>query len=134
VGSDRRKSFRARIWCGLWSAVILAVTVPWTDFVGHTHWQKVQWIPFRSPPVKIVDVAANTLLYVPLGYLLLKATAPRARLWHAAVLAGALSIAVEWSQLYSHYRFPSVQDVVCNVFGACVGAWLAPRRVRRDSR
>src|SRR6266545_7808520 len=37
---------RARIGFGVWSVVIVAATIPWTDLVGHTHWQKVQWIPF----------------------------------------------------------------------------------------
>ena len=69
----RRSSFLIRqraaaIAFGIWSAVILAVTVPWTDFVGHTHWGKVQWIPFVSPPVKPLDIAGNVLLYLPFGY------------------------------------------------------------------
>lgn len=110
-----------------WSAVILAVTVPWTDLVGHTHWAKVQWVPFRSPPVKAIDVVANILLYIPFGYAGLRASPLRARLWHTAALAFVLSVAVEWSQLYSHSRFPSVQDVLCNVSGAWIGGWLAIR-------
>ena len=60
--------FRARIVFGVWTAVIVAATVPWTDLVGHTHWGKVQWIPFVSPPVKLLDVVGNILLYAPFGY------------------------------------------------------------------
>ena len=125
--SDRRASFRWSVACAVWSMVIVAATVPWTSFVGHTHWQKVQWIPFRSPPVRVSDIVGNTLLYLPFGYTLLRPTR-RLRIWHALVLAGALSISLEWSQLYSHSRFPSVQDVLCNTCGAAVGAWLATRR------
>jgi VanZ family protein len=116
---------RARIGFGVWSVVIVAATIPWTDLVGHTHWQKVQWIPFRSPPVKLLDVVANVALYLPFGYLLARASASRARIWHAAALAGALSLVLEWTQLYSHSRFPSVQDVVCNILGSSLGAWWA---------
>jgi len=123
----RRHTFPAWLWFAAWSALIVAATVPGKDFVGHTHWQKVQWIPFRSPPVKGFDVAANVLLYLPLGYTLLRAL-PRPRIWYAVAFASLLSVALEWSQLYSHWRFPSAQDVVCNVFGAWVGAWLATRR------
>ncbi len=112
----------------MWSAVIVAATVPWTDFVGHTHWQKVQWIPFRSPPVRLLDVVVNIVLYLPFGYQLVRASASRARVWHAVALAGALSLTVEWSQLYSHSRFPSLQDVVCNILGSWIGAWWATRR------
>jgi glycopeptide antibiotics resistance protein len=124
---DDRPSLGASIAFLVWSAVIVATTVPWTDLVGHTHWRKVQWVPFRSPPVKAVDVIVNVLLYLPFGYTWRRARTSRARLWHAAALAFSLSLAIEWSQLYSHSRFPSVQDVLCNVGGAWVGAWLATR-------
>ena len=123
--SDRRAAVRARIGLGVWSAVIVAATVPWTDFVGHTHWQKVQWIPFRSPPIKLIDVVVNVLLYLPFGYQLVRAFPSRARVGHAASLAAAISLMMEWSQLYSHSRFPSVQDVVCNILGSAVGAIAA---------
>lgn len=111
-----------------WSAVVVAATVPWTDLVGHAHWRKVQWIPFFSPPVKAIDIIVNVLLYVPFGYTWMRASPFRVRLWHAAALAFVLSFAVESSQLYSHSRFPSVQDVLCNVCGAWVGGRLASRR------
>ena len=101
-------------------------TFPW-DVVGHAHWQKVQWIPFRSPPVKLRDVLINLALYFPFGYAVVRALAQHARRWHAVALACALSIAIEWSQLYSHSRFPSVQDVLCDIAGAWGGAWLATR-------
>ena len=70
----------------------------------------------------------NIALYLPLGYTLARALAHRARGWHAVVLAGALSLTIEWSQLYSHSRFPSLQDVLCDVLGAWVGARLATPR------
>ena len=110
-----------------WSAVIMAATVPWTDLVGHTHWGKVQWLPFLSPPVKMFDVLVNVLLYMPFGYAWLRVSWFRTRLWQAAALAFVLSVAVEWTQLYSHSRFPSVQDVLCDVSGALIGGWLAVR-------
>ena len=117
----------ARIAFVAWTAAIVAGTVPWTDFVGHTHWGKVQWIPFVSPPVKLLDVVGNVLLYLPFGYSLIRASPPRVRGWHAVVVAGLLSFAVEWSQLYSHSRFPSMQDVACDVSGAWLGARWANR-------
>jgi glycopeptide antibiotics resistance protein len=129
ASSPQRNTFLARIGFGVWSALIVAATVPW-DFVGHTHWQKVQWIPFRSPPVKLFDIVGNIALYLPFGYTMVRASAGRARVWHAVGLAAVLSLTLEWSQLYSHSRFPSVQDVVCNVSGAWVGAWLATRSYR----
>ena len=126
--SGGRRSLRPSITFVVWSALILAATVPWTDLVGHTHWRKVQWIPFQSPPVKAVDVVVNVLLYLPFGYTSMRARASRARVWHGVALAFALSLALEWSQLYSHSRFPSLQDVLCNICGAWIGGWLATRR------
>jgi len=82
-----------------WSALILAATVPWTDLVGHTHWRKVQWIPFKSPPVKAIDIVINVLLYVPFGFAWMRASPFRARLWHAAALAFVLAVAGARSQL-----------------------------------
>jgi glycopeptide antibiotics resistance protein len=119
---------RHRVAFGVWTAIIFVTTVPWTDLVGHTHWGKVQWIPFVSPPVRLLDVVGNLLLYVPFGYQLILASPPRLRGWHAAAIAGVLSFAVEWSQLYSHSRFPSTQDLLCNVSGAWLGAAWADRR------
>ncbi|MCU1384004.1 MAG: hypothetical protein JWL71_2701 [Acidobacteria bacterium] len=115
---------------GVWTLAIVAATVPWTDFVGHTHWQKVQWIPFVSPPVKLLDTVVNILLYIPFGYGFIRASASRRRPWQGAAIAAALSFAAEASQLYSHSRFPSLQDVVCNVSGAWLGAWWAAPRPR----
>jgi len=129
--SSRGPVFRARILFAVWTGIILATTVPWTDLVGHTHWGKVQWIPFVTPPVKLLDIVVNLLLYGPFGYQLIRASPPRVRGWHAAVLAGSLSLAVEWSQLYSHSRFPSTQDLLCNVSGAWVGAAWAGRGRQR---
>src|ERR1700741_399609 len=97
---NRRSSSQSWIAFGIWSAVIVAATVPTTDFVSHTHWQKVQWIPFVSPPVKLVDVVVNIGLYFPFGYTLARASGPRFRAWRAVALAGVLSVVLEWSQLY----------------------------------
>src|SRR5664279_2401478 len=104
--------FQARLACGAWSALIAAATIPWRSFVGHTHWQKVQWIPFISPPVKALDILGNILLYVPFGYGVVRSFPLKLRAGRAVAIAGTLSLAIEWSQLYSHTRFPSLQDVV----------------------
>jgi len=108
----------------LWTLIICAGVVPWTDLQNHTHWSKVQWIPFVTPPVKLVDIVLNVALYVPFGYWFTR-WAGRRRTGLAVASAGALSLVTEWTQLYSHSRFPSLTDVTCNVFGALIGVWLA---------
>src|SRR4029077_6114665 len=96
-GPGSRRSWTAAIGFAVWTAVILAATVPWTDLVGHTHWRKVQWIPFKSPPVKAIDIVVNVLLYAPSGSPGVRAPPFRARLWPAAALAFVLPFAAEGS-------------------------------------
>jgi glycopeptide antibiotics resistance protein len=109
------------------TAMLLATAYPWSDLQDHSHWARVGWVPFVSPPVRLLDVAANLLLGAPIGF----ATA-----WGlgrgpatAALIAAGTSVAAEWTQLYSHSRFPSATDVICNVGGAFALA-VATRRDR----
>ncbi|HUK33213.1 MAG TPA: VanZ family protein [Vicinamibacterales bacterium] len=115
-------SYRFRLV--LWTLVICAGVVPWTDFQNHSHWSRVQWIPFVTPPVKVVDILVNIALYLPFGYWFIRWSGQR-RMGAALVSAGVLSLVTEWSQLYSHSRFPSFTDVTCNLIGTFIGAWIA---------
>jgi hypothetical protein len=120
---------------GLWlsAAAVLAADLPWGDFQGHTHWQTVAWIPFVSPPVRPIDVLQNVLLLVPLGFFCgVGARTASSALWRALSLGFLLSLAGEWTQLYSHLRFPSATDLAANVMGAALGAALA-LSVRRST-
>lgn len=84
----------------------------------------MQWIPFVTPPVKVFDIVVNVALYAPFGYWFVRWAGKKRSL--LAVVAGAsLSLVTEWTQLYSHSRFPSFTDVTCNVIGAIVGVWIA---------
>ena len=107
----------------------LAADYPWGNWVGHTHWARVGWIPFYSWPVSIFDILQNTLLFLPAGFCARLALGPRARVW-APLLTLPVSLLGEWTQLYSHNRFPSATDLVCNLLGSMIGAWLAGRLVR----
>ncbi len=75
------------------------------------------------------DVAANVLLYVPLGACLAWLLAPRfggpAAVVAATLAATALSFAIEFAQLYETRRVASLADLACNVAGAIAGACLA---------
>lgn len=107
--------------------VIVLAVFPWGDFQGHTHWQNVGWIPFVSPPVRFFDIVANALLFIPFGAAVIVNMKRRTRKALAvATFAGALlSFTGEATQLYSHGRFPSATDLVCNTFGAFLGASVA---------
>lgn len=75
------------------------------------------------------DIAANVLLYLPLGACLTWVLAgqlggPVAAV--AATLAAAtLSFTVEFAQLYETRRVASLSDFTYNTIGAFAGAWIA---------
>ena len=108
----------------VWAIFIGVCVVPWMDVQNHSHWSKVQWIPFVTPPIKVIDIVVNVALYMPFGYWFIR-WAGRKRSLLAVASAASLSLATEWTQLYSHSRFPSLTDVTCNVVGAIVGVWIA---------
>jgi len=121
------KSWLLWVWV---SMLILIPTTPWSDFVGHSHWDKVQWIPFGEfsfTPKMIVDVVGNFGWFLILGYLLHYRREDRsnASIRPAVMFGLALSIVLECFQVYCHNRFPSMTDVTCNVLGTIVGAALA---------
>lgn len=121
------KPWPARVLLLLWTAVLVAILVPWGDYTGHTHWGKVVWIPF-GPPVRVLDVAANVLVFVPFGSLWRQSRIGRfERLAWALTVAATLSIGGEWLQVYSHLRIPSVTDVVTNLMGVVAGWMWASR-------
>jgi glycopeptide antibiotics resistance protein len=55
----------------LWSIAILRVGIlPLADFVGHSHWEYLEWIPTRAQlhsPRFLLDVVGNILLFLPFG-------------------------------------------------------------------
>ena len=112
----------------VWLLVVLAIVTPWRSFQNHTHWDSVQWIPFVSPPIRARDIVGNVALYVPFGLFYIQRFGGSA--FVCVGLAFLLSLTTEASQLYSHSRFPSVQDVLTNTIGAALGV-VAARYVER---
>jgi VanZ like protein len=86
------------------------------------HWHRVGWIPFVSRPIGLFDVVGNVVLFVPLGASI-ALHAGRSGIRRTAAVAFALSLFGEWSQIYSHYRYPTTQDILLNVIGAVIAAW-----------
>ena len=107
--------------------VAFAADWPWGDLQNHTHWAKVAWIPFVSPPVRPFDILQNLLLFAPFGWFVALSAhdAGRRDVWRAALLTLFIAFAGEASQLYSHSRFPSATDPTCNVVGATLAAAAA---------
>jgi glycopeptide antibiotics resistance protein len=117
----------------MWIVAIVALVVPWRSLQYHAHWDRIRWVPFVSAPVTFRDILGNVLLYLPFGYL--GHSHFRRRTWLVVVAASALlSCATEFTQVFSHGRFPSVQDVMMNVAGTAMGVVLAFFNHRREAR
>lgn len=142
LGQNRSNpsTLSARAWEKLgvaWICIILCVTtMPWSNFTGHSHWRHVLWVPFAEACLKlwfVGDVIGNILLFLPLGWCLGHARSFRSQhsLRRITLAAFALSLSVEFFQVFSHNRSPAMTDVCTNTAGAVIGALLAARR-RRD--
>jgi hypothetical protein len=131
--SDRRSTTTSTGLTIVAVAVIAAAVVPWGDFQNHPHWGRVGWLPFvpSEGPVRLRDVIANVILFLPLGAAIAwNATASSV---YAAAAGAAISMVAEATQIYSHGRFPSATDVVTNTCGAYVAATLTHRWRSRNS-
>lgn len=113
------------MWLAAVILIIVATTWPWTDFKGHSHWAKVEWLPFSQRFVP-ADLMLNVLLFVPMGLSGRRAW-PSVPGWLWVLAAFTLSLSVETYQLYSHSRFPTTVDLLTNT----VGAWVGVRASRR---
>jgi len=75
------------------------------------------------------DIAANVLLYLPLGaclaWLLATKFGGLFAVVAATLAAAALSSAIEFAQLYETRRVATLADLACNTAGAFAGAWIA---------
>jgi len=82
----------------------------------------------RSPNVErvfhprfgVLDMVANTIGYIPLGFVL-----ARRGFWRSVGLGAALSLFAETTQLFSIGRFPSLVDLTTNTLGAALGAGIS---------
>jgi glycopeptide antibiotics resistance protein len=122
---------RALVLAGVLLVILLVTVRPWYGFVGHSHWQLVEWVPF-SAGVRPFDIIANVMLFVPFGAALAWRRGGRAVLF--ATVAGALlSLSVELYQVYCHGHFPTMTDVLTNtsgtLLGAALGAWGFRNRI-----
>jgi glycopeptide antibiotics resistance protein len=121
------------LWIG-WTVFILMVGVlPLSNFVGHSHWQYIKWVPtqeqLESPLIVLdlfTDVVANILLFVPFGFLyIIRLQGRKGSYATVLLLALILSGGIELYQVYCHNRSTSLLDLIDNVAGALLGMHLA---------
>lgn len=130
-----------RIYWILWVLwlliIVLFAILPLSDFVGHSHWDYVVWIPlrdfFNSPEHRVdlsIDFFANVLLFVPFGYIhpLVRRSGKGGGILFVVVTAAIISACLELYQVFNHTRTVSMTDVSCNAFGAAMGAAMALKK------
>lgn len=117
----------ARYRFAIWLIVILAVVTPWRTLQDHAHWNRVRWVPFVSPPVRVRDILGNIMLYVPFGLFHDGGRHGRSALRSGIAHALLVSTGTELTQLFSHSRFPSMQDILMNIAGTVAGMTLTHR-------
>lgn len=107
-------------------AVTLVITLTPFDFAVPERWRVTveDWT--------VLDLIANVLLFVPMGFLLALGEPPERRgtVWRALAAGAALSLAIESAQLFELERYASPWDVLTNAAGAALGGAL-PARLRR---
>jgi glycopeptide antibiotics resistance protein len=108
-------------WWVFWLLVVWFVSFPWIGFTAEPQWHRIHWVPFSDPADKFRDIAANILLFLPLGFAVTRRRDWRSGLLMAGVIAGLVSISAEAMQLFSTKRHPSATDVTAGIFGAVVG-------------
>lgn len=111
-------------------AYMLGVTFIITLLPFQFDWPSRWRVMFTGGPI---DIVANVLLFLPLGFLFRLARREGYRHSTLTVLwiGAAMSMAIETAQLFEVERYTSVLDVATNAMGAWLGAWafdrLAPR-------
>ena len=133
AGSIRRTRMMALAWT---ATILMFGILPLSDYVGHSHWQYIKWVPALDDlpsPLYLLDigsdVVANTMLFVPFGYLLAFSRGEQTQKHFLLIggVAAVLSCGIEFFQVYCHSRFPSVLDVVANVTGSLIGFAMTNR-------
>jgi VanZ family protein len=92
----------------------------------HIHFGPSDWtlrsLAFHRPPISLGDIASNVVLFLPFGFLGVRAMRSPFRPWHYVLLITLLALIVSYLIQYLQYyvpsRIPSRLDVICNVAGA----------------
>jgi glycopeptide antibiotics resistance protein len=129
--------FTPRSWVVWFFLAFLSIgpLLPLSNFVGYAHWDQVRWIPFQDFALSrnmLKDITGNTLWFMLFGYLLHyqlnKDSGTVRTIAVITFVAGSVSLSIEFFQVFCHNRIPSTMDVVCNIFGAGLGGYLADKQ------
>ncbi|MGB4068987.1 MAG: VanZ family protein [Nitrospira sp.] len=117
------------------AVLAIAPLLPFSNFVGHPHWDYVRWVPFQDFALSrnmLKDIVGNTFWFMVFGYLLHYQLNEDSRTLRTITtiiaITGGISLSIEFFQVFCHNRIASITDVICNVFGAGLGGYLAEKQ------
>ncbi|MGC4098802.1 MAG: VanZ family protein [Nitrospira sp.] len=127
-----RLTLRSGVLWLILAALSISPLFPLSNYVGHPHWDLIRWIPFQDFSFTrnmLKDVIGNILWFMIFGYLLRYQLDGGWRSLRAmttiVIVAGVISLSVEFFQVFCHNRIPSMTDVMCNMLGAGLGGYVA---------
>ena len=106
---------------------MLGVTLIVTLMPFRFEWPSASRILYTGEPIEVV---ANVLLFVPLGFFYRVARPGAGATLRALAIGALVSVAIEAAQLFEPLRTPSPLDVLTNAAGAWIGALAAGRATR----
>ncbi|MEO7964390.1 MAG: VanZ family protein [Gemmatimonadaceae bacterium] len=111
---------------GYMLGVTLIITLLPFQFDWPSHWR----VMYTGD---VIDIVANVLLFLPLGFLyrLARRNASRHSTLTILWIGALLSMAIESAQLFEVERYTSVLDVATNALGAWIGAMSVDRFASR---
>ena len=116
---------RAKVFFALYLCAIVYLSLFPGAFQLHPKMSRLLWTPL-SGKRQVLDFILNVLFYAPLGASGCLAVRRRGYgALAAAVLGFALSLTIEWLQLWTPSRFGNLTDLTSNTLGAVSGAALA---------
>jgi len=131
-GRGRPPKSTARLLWALFSLfVVYGTTFPfrfhWDSFLSGV--ARINWRPLGGVAgnISLSDILQNILLFIPFGFLgYFSLIHKRSRLKKIIVvgLGTLLSVSVEFLQIFSLTRWPSMSDIVFNTLGAALGLAL----------
>lgn len=82
------------------------------------------WKQFNEYKGQINSVVLNTLLFVPLGYLLPSVFRSLGNLWKVLGVGLVISLTIEIIQLITRLGWFDALDIIHNIAGAAIGYWI----------
>jgi glycopeptide antibiotics resistance protein len=135
-GKKSRKSAARALWLLIALFVVYGTAIPFRfDVSDPAFGERLRridwsWISARNGNISFGDVAQNILLFIPfgfLGYISLVDKHSRAKILLPVLMGAGLSVWVEFLQVFSETRTPSLADVLTNTLGSALGLGLGIR-------